>query len=82
MKSRVMEHNAENRLSEETTPHVPAAGFHSLQKFREENGTAFDLNEVVSVDPSSAPRTFLDLAVAVQTPQPALRNLKKCLCEC
>ena len=34
-----------------------------------EHRTAFDLNEVVSVDPSSTPRTFLDPAVTVQTPR-------------
>ena len=57
--------NAENRLSEETTPHMPATGFHALQKFRDENRTAFDLKKVVSLDPSSAPRTSLDPAVTV-----------------
>ena len=42
--------------------------FHALQKSGEENLTAFDHNEVVSVDPSSVPRISLDPAVTVQTP--------------
>ena len=36
LKNHVMEHNAENRLSEETTPHKTSDWFHALQKFREE----------------------------------------------
>ena len=67
--------NAENRVSEETTPHVPATGFHALQKFREENRTAFDLNEVDSVDPSSGSKTSPDLAVTVKTPRTRKRSV-------
>ena len=50
-------------------PHVPTTGFHALQKFRDENRTAFYLNVVVSMDPSSAHRTFFDPAVTVQIPR-------------
>ena len=50
-------------------------GFHALQKFREENRTAFDLNEVVSVDPSSAPRTSLDPADTTQTQRTRKRSV-------
>ena len=49
--------------------------FHSLQKFCEENRTAFDINKVVSMDPSSAPKTFLDPAVALQIPRMRRRSV-------
>ena len=67
--------NAEDRFLEETTPHVPATGSRALQKIREENRTAFDLNEVVSVDPMSAPRTSLDPAVTVEKPRTRKRSV-------
>ena len=90
-----MEHNAENRLAEETTPQVETGldpqtsapwaqsskteeldgahaqqsvtGFRVLPKSREESRTAFGLDDVASVDPSSAPSTPPDPAVTVQT---------------
>ena len=52
-----------------------SAWFHALQKFREENRTAFDLNVVVSVDPSSAPRTSFDQADTTQTPRTRKRSV-------
>ena len=63
-----IERNAEERVTEETMLHVPATGLRTSQKLREENRTACDLNEVVSVGPSAAHRTSLDPAVTVQTP--------------
>ena len=50
-------------------------GLHALQKFCEENRTAFDLSEVVSVNPNPAPRTSLDPAVTVQTPRTSKRSV-------
>ena len=67
--------NAEDRVTEETMPHVPATGWRTSQKLCEENRTAFDLNEVVSVGPSAAHRTSLDPSVTVQTPRTRKRSV-------